>query len=70
MAGDRASLVTGCGLETAPSKLDASLWLAAHENYELCAVAGLRAQGLVRDDQPSPQSQDVQAAAKSACALG
>ena len=70
MAGDRGVARNGCGLETAPSKLGASLWLAANENYELCAVAGLRAQRLVRDDQPSPQSQDVQTAAKSACALG
>jgi hypothetical protein len=39
------------GPRTASSDLDASLRLAAQEDHEIRAVAGLRAQGLVRDDQ-------------------
>src|SRR5215469_6776002 len=45
------TFITGYGIETAPSELDAALWLAAHEDDKVCALAGLRTQRLVRDDQ-------------------
>src|SRR5215831_20385156 len=43
--------VPNFGLGTAVSELDASLWLAAHEDYKLRVLTGLRAQRLVGDDQ-------------------
>src|SRR5215470_5562243 len=45
------TLVPNFGLRTAASELDASLWLAAHEDYKLRVLTGLRAQRLVGDDQ-------------------
>src|SRR6266480_3517925 len=44
------TLITDFGIWTAPSHLDSSLRLAAHEDDKFRAVAGLRAQRLVRDD--------------------
>jgi hypothetical protein len=40
----------------AASELDASLWLAAHEDYKLCVLTGLRAQLLIGDDQRSSRT--------------
>src|ERR1700739_373524 len=45
------TLVPDFGLRTAAAKLDASLWLAAHDDYKLRVLTGLRAQLLVGDDQ-------------------
>src|SRR5215813_40157 len=45
------TVITGFGHEPTAPELDASLRLTAHEHYKLCALAGLRAQRLVRDDQ-------------------
>src|SRR5258708_39616673 len=43
--------VTEFGFRTAASELDASLRLAAQEDHEISALAGLGAHRLVRDDQ-------------------
>src|SRR5215470_32863 len=45
------TLVPDFGLGTAASELDPSLWLAAHKDYELGVLTGLRAQRLVGNDQ-------------------
>src|SRR5215211_2738741 len=43
------------GLRTASAALDASLRFAAQQHHKICALAGLRAQRLVRDDQGRPR---------------
>jgi hypothetical protein len=45
------TLVPDFGLGTVASELDASLWLAAHDDYKLRVLTGLRAQRLIGDDQ-------------------
>src|SRR5215510_5984302 len=45
------ALVTDFGSLTASPELDSSLRLAAQDNHEIRAFAGLRAQRLVGDDQ-------------------
>ena len=45
------AFVADLGHGSAASELDASLWLAAHEDDKLRVLAGLRAQLLIGDDQ-------------------
>src|SRR6266852_3732592 len=49
------TLVPDFGRRTASSTRDPSLRLAAQEDHEIRALAGLRAQLLVRDDQGRPR---------------
>src|SRR4029077_15802136 len=42
------TLIAGYGLRTTAPEFDAPLWLAAHQDGKISALAGLRAQRLVR----------------------
>ena len=63
------TLVPCFGRRTASSDCDPSLRLAAQEDHEIRALAGLRAQLLVRDDQGRPRRRHLGDTSRTSCGI-